>query len=184
MKVSTKKTLGQVRPGKQQRTKNASGTYTARYKDGVRIKASPAMPRVMYESEASQGNRSLFTLVQWHTRNHSWIFKRTFITRGSGNPATKYYSENKHILRAIFGAYLASLKDDEPVDMDMLEAAVMAYSVEHPNSIVIGKREGYETLYLNGEWPEHVVMRGLGHNQPIVVFRTTRQAKDAIDGQL
>lgn len=177
MTESTKKALGQVRPGKQTKTKRADGTYTARYKDAVRTKASPAMPRTMYESAVSRGNRSLFTLVQWHIRNHSWIFKKTFETQGSGNPATKYYSENKEILRDIFGKYLSGLKESDPVDMDILEAAVLAYSVEHPGAIVIGRREGYETIYLDGEWPSQVVMRGKGHNQPIVVFRSAREAK-------
>ena len=167
--MTTKETMGRVRPAKHSTAKNVGGTYAAHYRDGVRTKALPTMPRSVYASDASRRNRSIFTLVQKHIKKHNWLFRWTFASERPGNPSTRYYSANKEALRAIIGAYLDGLSASDPVEMDRIEAAVLAYSASHPDTIIIGQRDGYNSVYLNGAWPRQVVMRSTCGNPPIVV---------------
>ncbi|MCQ2299218.1 MAG: hypothetical protein MJZ81_03735 [Bacteroidales bacterium] len=46
--------------------------------------------------------------------------------------------------------------DTSTLPAERLEAAVTAYARAHPGTIVLAKKAGFQTLYLNGPWPETV----------------------------
>ncbi|MBQ3769693.1 MAG: hypothetical protein II866_12000, partial [Prevotella sp.] len=51
--------------------------------------------------------------------------------------------------------------DGADVTITDVEAAISAYAAEHPTSIKIASKSGYQEVYLTGPWPETITLNAL-----------------------
>jgi len=65
------------------------------------------------------------------------------------------------------------------VESQDAEDALVAYAEGHPDTIVIGRREGFCDIFLEGSWPERATMLSPdGHQSLLISYRRIEQAAD------
>jgi hypothetical protein len=143
-------------------------TYVTR--NGVTYaRTTPSMPARMFKTPAALKRQAIFKMVQMHLRYHQNVIKQTFTPKGNGTPYNRYHAENgKHLTCA-----LSSLADrwvaGDVITITEVEAAISAYATEHPDAIKIAMKNGFEVVFLTGEWPETITLSSSGSSTTVTV---------------
>ncbi|MBO6258311.1 MAG: hypothetical protein J6M93_03110, partial [Succinivibrio sp.] len=84
-----------------------------------------------------------------------------------------------------FNAALQTLAEQyvEGADVTIteVEAAISAYATEHPTSIKIASKSGYQEVYLTGAWPETITLNALSGDSTVIIIVSENGVKTTIN---
>ena len=71
--------------------------------------------------------------------------------------------------------------DGADVTITDVEAAISAYAAEHPTSIKIASKSGYQEVYLTGPWPETITLNALAGDSTVIIIVNERGEQTTIN---
>ena len=92
------------------------------------------------------------------------------VYRGNGSPSNRYYSLNKNGLAAALDALAELYVAGQDVTITDVEQAISDYATEHPTSIKIASKSGYNEVFLTGEWPSTITLNALSGDSTIIII--------------
>lgn len=144
-------------------------TYVTR--NGVTYARSvPTMPASAYNTPEARKRQALFKLVQMHMKFHLRTIRQTITPRGNGTPSNRYYSLNYKALVLALDTLADQYVAGVDVTLTEIEAAISAYAAEHPTSIRIASKSGYQEVFLTGEWPETITLYANGGDSTVIII--------------
>ena len=144
-------------------------TYVTR--NGVTYaRSAPTMPASAYNTPAAKKRQAIFKMVQMHMKFHLRTIKQTFTPKGNGTPCNRYYSLNGKAFSLALDTLAELMLDGEDVTITDVEQAISDYAAEHPTSIKIASKSGYQEVYLTGPWPEKIVLNAQKGDSTIIVI--------------
>ena len=141
--------------------------YTVNGKTFAR--STPTMPASVYNTTEARIRQAIFKFVQMHMKLHLRTIRQTF-TAKTGTPCNRYYSVNKKGLNAALQLLAEQYVDGLDVTITEIEAAISAYAAEHPTSIKIASKSGYQEVYLTGEWPATITLNALAGDSTVIII--------------
>ena len=133
-------------------------------------RSTPNMPASVYNSPEAKKRQAIFKMVQMHLKYHLRTIKQTFTPKGNGSPSNRYYSLNKNGLAAALDALAELYVAGQDVTITDVEQAISDYATEHPTSIKIASKSGYNEVFLTGEWPSTITLNALSGDSTIIVI--------------
>ena len=144
-------------------------TYVTR--NGVTYARSvPTMPVSIYNTPEARKRQALFKLVQMHMKFHLRTIRQTITPRGNGTPSNRYYSLNYKALVLALDTLADQYVAGVDVTLTEIEAAISAYAAEHPTSIRIASKSGYQEVFLTGEWPDTITVYANGGDSTVIII--------------
>lgn len=132
-------------------------------------RSTPTMPASVYNTTEAKIRQAVFKFVQMHMKHHLRTIRQT-ITAKNGTPCNRYYSLNKKGLNAALQTLGEQYVDGADVTITDIEAAISAYATEHPTSIKIASKSGYQEVYLTGPWPGTITLNALAGDSTIIII--------------
>ena len=132
-------------------------------------RSTPTMPVSVYTSTEARIRQAIFKFIQMHMKHHLRTIRQT-ITAKTGSPSNRYYSLNKKGLNAALQVLAEQYVDGLDVTITEVEAAISAYAAEHPTSIKIASKSGYQEVYLTGPWPETITLNALAGDSTVIII--------------
>lgn len=133
-------------------------------------RSTPNMPASVYNSPEAKKRQAIFKMVQMHLKYHLRTIKQTFTPKGNGSPSNRYYSLNKNGLAAALDALAELYVAGKDVTITDVEQAISDYATEHPTSIKIASKSGYNEVFLTGEWPSTITLNALSGDSTIIII--------------
>ena len=133
-------------------------------------RSTPNMPASVYRSPEAKKRQAIFKMVQMHLKYHLRTIKQTFTPKGNGSPSNRYYSLNKNGLAAALDALAELYVAGQDVTITDVEQAISDYATEHPTSIKIASKSGYNEVFLTGEWPSTITLNALSGDSTIIII--------------
>ena len=127
------------------------------------------MPQRIYKTPAALKRQALFRMIQMHIKHHLSTIRCTFSPQGNSSPSNRYYSVNNNALKSALDALANQYAESGEVSLNEVENAIRAYSVEHPDSICIASKDGYKQIYLNGSWPDTIVLQSIKTKETMII---------------
>ena len=133
-------------------------------------RSAPTMPASAYNNPEAKVRQAIFKMVQMHMKYHLRTIRQT-ITAKNGSPSNRYYSLNKKGLGLALQT-LAEQAVEEGLDVTItdVEQAICDYAAEHPTSIKIASKSGYQEVYLTGEWPSTITLNALAGDSTVIII--------------
>ena len=157
----------QVGPGRKTTGTIDGITYVTR--NGVTYaRSTPTMPASVYNTPAAKKRQTIFKMVQMHMKLHLRTIKQAFTPKGNGTASNRYYSLNGKALTNALDALAELYVEGQDVTFTDVEAAIADYAAEHPTSIKITSKNGYQDVYLTGPWPERIVLNAQKGDSTII----------------
>lgn len=141
--------------------------YTVNGKTFART--TPTMPASAYNTPEARVRQAIFKMVQMHMKHHLRTIRQT-ITNKSGAPCNRYFSLNYKPLSQALQALAEQHVDGANVTITDIEAAISAYAAEHPNSIKIASKSGYQDVYLTGPWPDTITLNAQAGDRTVIII--------------
>ena len=141
--------------------------YTVNGKTFAR--STPTMPASVYNTTEARIRQTIFKFVQMHMKLHLRTIRQT-ITAKTGSPSNRYYSLNKKGLNAALQVLAEQYVEGLDVTITEVEAAISAYAAEHPKSIKIASKSGYQDVYLTGPWPDTITLNALAGDRTVIII--------------
>ena len=141
--------------------------YTVNGKTFART--TPTMPASAYNTPEARMRQAIFTMVQMHMKHHLRTIRQTFTAKDC-TPCNRYYSLNKKGLYAALQTLAEQYVDGADVTITDIEAAISAYAAEHPTSIKIASKSGYQEVYLTGPWPATITLNALAGDSTVIII--------------
>ena len=132
-------------------------------------RSTPTMPASVYNTTEARIRQAIFKMVQMHMKHHLRTIRQT-ITASNGTPCNRYYSLNKKGLSAALQTLAEQYVAGVDVTITEIEAAISAYATEHPTSIKIASKSGYQEVYLTGEWPETITLNASAGDSTMIII--------------
>ena len=132
-------------------------------------RSTPTMPASVYNTPEAKIRQAIFKFIQMHMKYHLRTIRQT-ITNNSGSPSNRYYNINKKGLTQALQSLAELYVDGQDVTIDDVEAAISAYAAEHPKSIKIASKSGYNEVYLTGPWPDTIRMSANGGDSTVIII--------------
>ena len=144
-------------------------TYVTR--NGVTYaRSAPTMPASMYSTPDAKRRQALFKLVQIHMKFHLRTIRQTITPKGNGTPSNRYFSLNYKALVMALDELADQYVAGVDVTLTEIEAAICAYAAEHPTSIRIASKTGYQEVFLTGEWPDTITLYANGGDSTVIII--------------
>ena len=164
--------INQVGPG-QLTSGTVGGLTYVKCKNGTTyVRSTPTMPAKVYKSPAAKKRQALFKMIQAHLRYHLPTLRQTFVHEGPGSPSNSYFKMNNKALREALDALADRMVAGEVVNINDIEAAICDYAAEHPDRICIASLNGFEEVFLSGEWPNIISLHANRGNRIVSVTVT------------
>ena len=161
--------IKQVGVGRKTNGTSDGITYVTR--NGVTYARSvPTMPASIYNTPEARKRQALFKLVQMHMKFHLRTIRQTITPRGNGTPSNRYYSLNYKALVLALDTLADQYVAGVDVTLTEIEAAISAYAAEHPTSIRIASKSGYQEVFLTGEWPDTITLYANGGDSTVIII--------------
>ena len=141
--------------------------YTVNGKTFART--TPTMPASAYNTPEARVRQAIFKMVQMHMKHHLRTIRQT-ITNKSGAPCNRYFSLNYKPLSQALQALAEQYVDGADVTITDIEAAISAYAAEHPDSIKIASKSGYQDVYLTGPWPDTITLNAQAGDRTVIII--------------
>ena len=141
--------------------------YTVNGKTFAR--STPTMPASVYNTTEARTRQAIFKMVQMHMKHHLRTIRQT-ITNKSGSPSNRYFSLNYKALSQALQALAELYVNGQDVTITDVEAAISAYAQEHPTSIKIASKSGYQEVYLTGEWPTTITLNAQAGDRTVIII--------------
>ena len=95
---------------------------------------------------------------------------RQTITNKSGSPSNRYFSLNYKALSQALQALAELYVNGQDVTITDVEQAISDYAAEHPTSIKIASKSGYQDVYLTGPWPDTITLNALAGDRTVIII--------------
>ena len=132
-------------------------------------RSTPTMPASVYNTPEARTRQAIFKMVQMHMKYHLRTIRHTFTAKDC-TPCNRYYSLNKKGLSAALQTLAEQYVDGADVTITDIEAAISAYAAEHPTSIKIASKSGYQEVYLTGPWPATITLNALAGDSTVIII--------------
>ena len=132
-------------------------------------RTTPTMPASAYNTTEAKIRQAVFKMIQMHLKHHLRTIRQT-ITPKNGSPSNRYYSLNAKALSLALQTLAEQYVAGEDVTITDVEAAIAAYAAEHPTSIKIASKSGYQDVYLTGPWPATITLNALAGDRTIIII--------------
>ena len=132
-------------------------------------RSTPTMPASVYNTTEARIRQAIFKMIQMHLKHHLRTIRQT-VTPKNGSPSNRYYSLNCKALALALQTLAEQYIDGADVTITDVEAAISAYAVEHPTSIRIASKSGYQEVYLTGAWPETITLNALSGDSTVIII--------------
>ena len=132
-------------------------------------RSTPTMPASVYNTPEARMRQAIFTMVQMHMKHHLRTIRQTFTAKDC-TPCNRYYSLNKKGLYAALQTLAEQYVEGADVTITDIEAAISAYAAEHPTSIKIASKSGYQEVYLTGPWPATITLNALAGDSTVIII--------------
>lgn len=141
--------------------------YTVNGKTFART--TPTMPASVYNTPEARTRQTIFKMVQMHMKHHLRTIRQT-ITNKSGSPSNRYFSLNYKALSQALQALAELYVNGQDVTITDVEQAISDYAAEHPTSIKIASKSGYQDVYLTGPWPDTITLNALAGDRTVIII--------------
>ena len=141
--------------------------YTVNGKTFAR--STPTMPASVYNTTEARTRQAIFKMVQMHIKHHLRTIRQT-ITNKSGSPSNRYFSLNYKALSQALQALAELYVNGQDVTITDVEQAISDYAAEHPTSIKIASKSGYQDVYLTGPWPDTITLNALAGDGTVIII--------------
>ena len=141
--------------------------YTVNGKTFART--TPTMPASVYNTPEARTRQAIFKMVQMHMKHHLRTIRQT-ITNKSGSPSNRYFSLNYKALSQALQALAELYVNGQDVTITDVEQAISDYAAEHPTSIKIAAKSGYQDVYLTGPWPDTITLNALAGDRTVIII--------------
>lgn len=141
----------------------------------------PIMPASVYNTPQARKRQAVFKLIQMHLKYHLRTIKQTFSHDGNVNSCNRYYKVNGRALKAALDALADAYCAGQDVTLTDIENAISAYAANHPTSIRIASRSGYQDVFLTGQWPETITLNASEGDSTIVIIMGDNGAQTSIN---
>ena len=116
------------------------------------------------------GRKSSGTIdgITYYTRNG-----KTFARSAPTMPASAYSNPEAKVRQAIFMMVQMHMKYHLRTIRQTItgvEQAISDYAAEHPNSIKIASKSGYQEVYLTGPWPSTITLNALSGDSTVIII--------------
>ena len=132
-------------------------------------RTTPTMPASAYNTPEARTRQAIFKMVQMHMKHHLRTIRQT-VTAKDCTPCNRYYSLNKKGLNAALQTLAEQYVDGADVTITDIEAAISAYATEHPDSIKIASKSGYQDVYLTGPWPDTITLNAQAGDSTVIII--------------
>ena len=143
-------------------------------------RSTPTMPASAYNTTEARTRQAIFKFIQMHMKHHLRTIRQT-ITPKNGSSSNRYYSLNKKGFNAALQALAEQYVEGADVTITEVEAAISAYAAEHPTSIKIASKSGYQEVYLTGAWPETITLNALSGDSTVIIIVSENGVKTTIN---
>jgi len=141
--------------------------YTVNGKTFAR--STPTMPASVYNTSEARTRQAIFKMVQMHMKHHLRTIRQT-ITNKSGSPSNRYFSLNYKALSQALQALAELYVNGQDVTITDVEQAISDYAAQHPTSIKIASKSGYQDVYLTGPWPDAITLNALAGDRTVIII--------------
>ena len=141
--------------------------YTVNGKTFART--TPTMPASVYNTTEARTRQAIFKMVQMHMKHHLRTIRQT-ITNKTGSPSNRYFSLNYKALSQALQALAELYVNGQDVTITDVEQAISDYAAEHPTSIKIASKSGYQDVYLTGPWPDTITLNALAGDRTVIII--------------
>ena len=145
-------------------------------------RSTPTMPVSAYTNPEARTRQAIFKMVQMHMKHHLRTIRQT-ITAKTGTPCNRYYSLNKKGLNAALQTLAEQYVEGADVTITDVEAAISAYAAEHPTSIKIASKSGYQEVYLTGPWPSTITLNALAGDSTVIIIVSENGVQTTINAE-
>lgn len=159
----------QVGPGRKTTGTIDGITYITR-NGATYARSVPTMPASAYNTPEAKKRQAIFRMIQMHLKFHLRTIRQTFTPKGNGTPCNRYYSVNNKGLSAALDSLAGLYCAGQNVTITDVEQAISDYAVEHPTSIKIASKSGYQEVYLTGVWPETITLNALAGDSTVIII--------------
>ena len=133
-------------------------------------RSTPNMPASVYNTPEAKLRQAIFKFIQMHLKYHLRTIKQTFSPKGNGSPYNRYYSVNSKGLASALTPLAELYVGGQDVTITDVEQAISDYAAEHPTSIKIASKSGYQEVYLTGTWPATITLNAVGGDSTVVII--------------
>ena len=128
------------------------------------------MPNRALKTPAALKRQAVFKFIQMHLRYHLRTIRQTFTPKGNGISFNRYFSVNFKALSLALDTLADQYIDGEEESLIEVEKAISTYATEHPASIRIACLNGYQEVYLTGDWPETITLNALAGDSTVIII--------------
>ena len=132
-------------------------------------RTTPTMPASVYNTTEARIRQAIFKMIQMHMKHHLRTIRQT-ITNKSGSPSNRYFSLNYKALSQALQALAELYVDGQDVTITDVEQAISDYAAEHPTSIKIASKSGYQDVFLTGPWPDTITLNALAGDRTVIII--------------
>ena len=132
-------------------------------------RTTPTMPASVYNTTEARIRQAIFKMIQMHMKHHLRTIRQT-ITNKSGSPCNRYFSLNYKALSQALQALAELYVEGQDVTITDVEQAISDYAAEHPTSIKIASKSGYQEVYLTGLWPETITLNANAGDSTVIII--------------
>ena len=161
--------IKQIGPGRKTTGTIDGVTYVTR--NGVTYaRSTPTMPVSAYNTPAAKKRQAIFKFVQMHMKYHQRTIKQTFTPKNNGSASNRYYNLNGKALTLALETLADQYLAGADVTITDVEAAISAYAANHPKSIRIASKSGYQEVYLTGAWPDTITLNAQAGDSTVIII--------------
>ena len=161
--------INQLGPGRKTTGTIDGITYVTR--NGVTYaRSTPTMPASVYNTPAAKKRQAIFKFIQMHLKYHLRTIKQTITPKGNESPTNRYYSLNNKALTKALDSLADRYVAGEDVTITDVEQAISNYAAEHPTSIKIASKSGYQEVYLTGPWPTTITLNANAGDSTVIII--------------
>ena len=132
-------------------------------------RSTPTMPASVFNTTEARIRQAIFQFIQMHLKHHLRTIRQT-VTAKNGSPSNRYYSLNSKALSLALQTLAEQYVDGADVTIPDVEAAISAYAAEHPTSIKIAAKSGYQEVYLTGPWPATITLNANAGDSTVIII--------------
>jgi len=132
-------------------------------------RSTPTIPASVFNTTEARIRQAIFKFIQMHLKHHLRTIRQT-VTGKNGSPSNRYYSINGKALSLALHTLAEQYVGGADVTITDIEAAISTYAAEHPTSIKIASKSGYQEVYLTGPWPATITLNASAGDNTVIII--------------
>ena len=144
-------------------------------------RSTPNMPARAFNNPKAKKRQAIFKFVQMHIKFHLGTIKQTISPQGNITSTNRYHNLNAAGFTAALGDLAEKYCAGQEVTITDVENAISSYAAEHPTSIKIASKTGYNEVYLTGAWPNVITLNTSGGDKTMIIIVAENGDKTVIN---